>query len=53
MQARRHVLALLLAVLLVPLPAVAGELAAAVDAELPALLETYRHLHANPEISYM
>ncbi len=55
MKARRTAPALvpLLLALLAPLPAAAGELAEAVDAELPALLETYRHLHANPEISYL
>jgi hippurate hydrolase len=53
MKARRTALAPLLLVLLAPLPAAAGELTEAVDTELPALLETYRHLHANPEISYL
>ena len=52
MTQRRRRLALSLLVLLAP-PAAAGQLAEAVDAELPALLETYRHLHANPEISYL
>ena len=52
MKTRSHVLAFLLLILLAPLPAAAGGLAEAVDAELPALLETYRHFHANPEISY-
>lgn len=47
--------ALMLLPLLLPAaaPASAADLSPAVEAELPALLETYRHLHANPEISYM
>ena len=49
----RHLFAWSLLVLLAALPAFAGGLAEAVDAELPALLETYRHLHLNPEISYL
>jgi hippurate hydrolase len=52
MKARRHTLILLLLLPFAPLTAIADDLAAQVDAELPALLETYRHLHANPEISY-
>jgi len=41
--------------LLLPLaaaPAGAGDLAAAVDAELPGLVAQYRRLHAAPELSY-
>ena len=54
MKTRTHVLlAACLLLPLAPLPAAAAGLAAAVDAELPALVETYRHLHANPEISYL
>ena len=53
MRTPRIAAALLLAAALPALPATAVDLAAAIDAELPALLETYRHLHANPEISYL
>ena len=53
MSPQQKSLALSLLILLASLPASGGELAEAVDAELPALLETYRHLHANPEISYL
>ena len=53
MKPATRALVLSLLVSLGSLAATAAELAAAVDAELPALLETYKHLHANPEISYL
>ena len=44
---------LLLCLCLAASTAAATGLAGAVDAELPALVELYKHLHANPEISYL
>src|SRR5260370_11272823 len=42
----------LLALLLVlPLPSFAQSLDAMIDKELPSLIETYKHLHAAPELS--
>ena len=52
MKALKQTLALLPLILFSTPPATAAGLADAIDAELPALLETYRHFHANPEISY-
>jgi amidohydrolase len=53
MKLLRGVVALLPLLAPTSLPAAGDGLASAVDAEMPALLETYRHLHANPEISYL
>lgn len=53
MKPLRGVVALLSLLATTSLPAAGDGLASAVDAELPALLETYRYLHANPEISYL
>lgn len=51
---RRRLITGLLPVLLaaVPSPSRAGDLEERVSGELPSLLEVYKHLHANPELSY-
>lgn len=47
----RPTLSLLCAALL-PVMAGAADLRSAVDPQLPSLVETYKHLHANPELSH-
>lgn len=42
----------LLCAALLPVMASAADLRSAVDPQLPSLVETYKHLHANPELSH-
>ena len=42
---------LLALLLLLPLPSFAQSLDAMIDRELPSLMEAYKHLHTNPELS--
>lgn len=49
---RAHAAALLLSASMITAPAHADELRDAVAAEMPALMEIYRDLHSNPELSF-